>query len=140
MGPAMYSPIDHRIGPFAGYTVFRARERNRVRPLLPRIVSLPTFHSVVLGHRILGALQQREQEEKLDALLAHMRVITEANLEDARQLLQVFHEQFAVRIAEEVHLVILRCVENVSPVPNRLNVEVCDPPHSNVAILTTLET
>lgn len=136
MGPQ----IDRRIGALDGYTVFRARERNRVRPPLPRNASSLTFHSVILGSRILVALRQKEQEEKIGVLLARMRIITEANLEDARQLLQVFHEQFAVRIAEGVHVVMFSCVENVSPVPNWLTLKVCDSRHSNVAILTSLET
>ena len=50
----------------------------------------------------------------------------DANFEDARQLLQVFHARFAARIAEEVRVVILRCAENVSPVPNKSTAEVCD--------------
>ena len=97
---------------------------------------------MILGSKILVALRQREKEEKIDALLPHMQIITEANLEDAHQLLQVFHERFATRIAEEVHVIMLRCVEkeNLSTVPNRLTVDVCDSHHSNVAILTSLET
>jgi hypothetical protein len=71
-----------------------------------------------------------------------MRTITEANLEDAQEILQGFHDRFAKRIVEEVHVSILHCVETVSPVPSQITVEqleVCDSPHSNVAILTPLE-
>ena len=75
------------------------------------------------------ALQQREQGEKIGALLAHMRTITEANLEDAHEILQVFHDGFAKRIAEEVHTSMFHCVETVSPAPNQTTLgplEVCD--------------
>lgn len=77
----------------------------------------------------MAALRQREQEKEIDALLAHMRTITEANLEDAHTILQPFHDLFAGRIAEEVHVSILYCVEAVSPVPGQTAVEqleVCD--------------
>jgi len=72
---------------------------------------------------------------KIGALLVNIRVITEANLEDAREILQEFHDRFARRIAEEVHVSILHCVETVPPVPNQITVErleVRDSSHSNV--------
>lgn len=72
-----------------------------------------------------------------------MRTITEVNLEDAHKILQVFHDRFANRIAEEVHGSILHCLETVSPVPSQIDVEqpeVRDSLRLNVAILTPLET
>lgn len=98
---------------------------------------------MILGPKILTALREREQEEKIGALLVHIRAITEANLEDAREILQVFHGQFAKRITEEVHVSILHCVENIPPVhgqKTREQPEVRGFPHLNVAMLTSLET
>lgn len=90
----------------------------------------------------MAALRQREQEEEIDALLARMQTITEANLEDTHTILQGIHDLFAGRIAEEVHVSILHCVETVSPIPSQTPVkrlEVCGSLHSIIAILTPLE-
>ena len=87
-------------------------------------------------------LRQRELEAEFSALLVRMRTITEANLEGAHKILQGLHDRFAKRIAEEVHVSITRCMETISPVPSQTTVEhleVCDFPHSNVAILIRLE-
>lgn len=85
-----------------------------------------------------------EEHTGARAFLVYIQVITEANLEDAREILQVFHDRFAKRIAEEVHVSILHCVETVSPpVPSPVPVEqfeVRSSPHSNITVLTSLKT
>lgn len=80
---------------------------------------------------------------EIDTLLARMRTITDANLEEAHTILQGFHDLFAGRITEEVHTSILYCMETVSPVPGQINVErleVRGSLHSNIRILTPLKT
>lgn len=88
-------------------------------------------------------MRKREQEENIGAHLVNIRVITEANLEDARKILQVSHDRFAKRIVEEVHVSILHCVETVSPpLPGPVTDEQFEVrgSHSNVAVLTSLKT